>query len=210
MNIRIDLLRDSDRRYQGPVSKLFIMITSAVTVVIALVAMDMYYMFDVSLLERNIQTAQGVADEIQPRYKELGELQASSVKQSKVIDELEGWKNNRIAWHPILVEIRTLTPDTIQLIRVENRDLLLEEKIKKDGVNVKVPYQEFKLHVSGKAYGDDGESTVVNFVQAFSDSDVLRTSIKAATLQSVRRDQKDDTVSRLFDIDASGFKRILE
>ena len=50
MMIRVDILEESEKRYQGPVSHFFILITSVTTIIVILIVLDVYLLFQNSFL----------------------------------------------------------------------------------------------------------------------------------------------------------------
>jgi hypothetical protein len=121
MKLRVNLLKDAEKRYQGPVSIRFLLRTGGIGVgalllIYAVLAIQGQYM-----LRRNLKAAQEEWTRIGPRYEEITKRQAVLNSYKTLLDELNQWgaTNADAQLHRMLLQLQKQIPPSVQLLKVD-------------------------------------------------------------------------------------------
>ncbi len=189
MSFRVNLLNEEEQRREGPIGRKFAIMASAIGggAVLLLLA--------VVLVVRSTSSAQKLKQynqrwvEVEPIHKQLKETQTTVRNRQAVIKELEGWGNSRIPTERLLERLQMLTPEEIQLTRLELRGNYGVERRPANSPDKSPPkvWREYRGMIGGHAYGEKSEDQAVRFVQAITDDSVLAPFFVTVKLQRLQR-----------------------
>jgi Tfp pilus assembly protein PilN len=222
-SLRVNLIRSEERRYQGPVSKRFILLSLG-----GALAAGLFIWAGVGWTQRAETQKELTALEsewalIQPRYN-LAKAKAAQIGQIEEVEkELKLWGATRLQSDKMLEEFASTVPENIQIVRLsifsewsvvrppapppppENTET--RPKPPPPGI----PARKSAMSISGRAAGDDGSDAVVKMVQDLKAAPVLGSVLETIKLNNLLRDvQPDDQSDRSFTIDAPGKLRKLQ
>lgn len=219
MNLRVDFLQQAERRYQGPVSYGFLIVTAVVTVLAAVVLLIGYLWSQNSLLQHNLLLTRRIWQDAEPRYIQLQKAQADLGRCRKLVQELGGWNRSRANWGPLMLALQRMTPARVQLVRMEMRESLALSAAGKPAADAGQPGAEavepqpvrvFKINLSGQVAGEDAEQIVLDFIRELRMLTGAPEDLASVTLQSMQKDQREDTGQRIFEIELAGTERALK
>jgi hypothetical protein len=161
MNLRVDLILESEQRSASLISqKSLIRIVSIVVpvVIIVFMALQVTRLLAVKSEEKAVE-ARWLTTE--PLEKKAGELAGVRRANDALLAELEGWSKSRVRWNEQLVALMTVVPTNIQLteLRIGQTFQVIQDK---------VPARVFAMSLKGMAYGAEAESSVKKLEQIFS------------------------------------------
>jgi hypothetical protein len=227
MSLRIDLMREDEHRYQGPVSRKFIGVAiGAFLGAILLLVLGL-------ILQRNASTRRELAQAendwstLGPRYAEARVKRASFSMCQSYQAELKQWADTRMDWAARLDELQTLIPDSIQLTRIGVRcewsvikapAATVAASEKAEGAEKKpapppdgVPARRYQLSISGRAAGESGGDLALGIVTKLKLVPGYGTNFETIKLQNVLRDSvANDQADRSFSIEGVTTPRKLE
>jgi len=159
MNLRVDLILETEQRSASPVSLNFIIRVVAITLlsVLVLVRLRQY--------ENNLEMIKG-------KHDAYLSLKANMVIKRAVLAECQGWENSRIEWCKVMDAFQRLVPATIQLrdVKVERLNSTVNKK----------PVRLFTINIKGKATTDNAANDVEKLRQ-----DLLKAPEFAGRLKEV-------------------------
>ena len=209
MNDRIDLLKPTERRYQGPVSGRFIAFVSLLLILATTTLVVSYLIFTGLLQERQRVWAKESWAVMEPRYNTLIETRQILREVERLQTELDQWNAVRISWSYVLDEIRDITPANIQFTSIDFRDNLVPREEKpKPGKRVRLA-REVELGISGNSHGPSSESLVIEFIAEMRQIGTTNKVFEVVTLNSMQRVSATENV-RSFVITGLGRERELE
>ena len=154
---RVNLIRKSERRYQGLVSRGFIITacTGIPTMVFALI-FGLLYSQKMSV-GAELQSARTMWKNYEPRLKEYRLEKAGLTTSGKIMGLFDGWVKSRHSFLDLLEEVQDGTPANVQYARLSIR-AGSSEAIYKTAEELKLKYD---LVLSGVAQGEAAENEVI-------------------------------------------------
>lgn len=212
MQYMINLLKDSEQRYEGPVSTRFLVFAGAGFVMVAVSLLIAYVIFLGLVLHANLERSRQTWRNMEPRYNELTELENSFQLASRMEEELRGWERSRTEWHRILLHIQREIPSSIQLVKLEGRDRIEKPAQPQKGESMPDPVSRLQLFLTGRVTGPAGEEEVTRFIRSLLEpTDEQAPSFRTASLVSIQRDRRETTqIVNLFDLDIAGYPRDIQ
>ncbi len=212
MRYTIDLLKEGERRYEGPVSTRFLLVTGAgfgLSVIALVVA---YCIFQGMVIRAQLERYRASWDQMEPRYIELTALRNTVQKAERIREEIEGWGRSGESWHRILLHIQREIPPSIQITRLAGRDPVEFPTRPQRGEPIPDPVRRTQILLSGRVVGAGGEEQVTLFIRALLDTaDEKAPSFRTVSLVSMQRERREtDRMVNIFDIDITGHPRPLQ
>ena len=212
MTPRIDLLNDSERRYQGPVSGRFLTTTAAVSAAAAIALAFALTLYHGLTLGRSLQNARDNWAKLQPRFEKAKAVQADKEALAKYRSELDGWRHARLAWGALLDAAERAVPPTVQLQRIEMRDEVTPPRGPAASTNAPDLLRVFRINIAGRATGAKAEDEVGLFIGRLRDPASGGAVFKAITLLSMQAPGPEarDSGASSFAIECSGKERAVQ
>ena len=220
MKLRVDLLTQEERRYQGPVSLKFAVTIGGITLgSLALITL-LVVVHALLSVRSDLKTARGNWQQIEARYKTVTDKQKAEGENQAVLTELKLWSKQRISWTDLLAELRRIAPASMQFTRLTVRSewafVRPPAKTTSDGKEIPqaaVPARRFFLSLEGRAAGDLADQVVVDFERAWRQSPGFQPLFESVKLQRLVREATSETgrqPDRLFLIEGEFRARKLE
>ncbi len=215
MMLRIDLLRPRERRYQGPVSRRFLVHTGVATAVAVLLLAVGQRAFLAFTLSRSIRSARAAQETLQPFYTRLLKMQSISSGTQRYVNELAGWSRSRLEWNRLMTDLARHVPASIQLLRLDIRDELSVPPLAPPAAGAAPrppdPVRTLQVRLSGRAQGDMAEDAVGRLIQNLKPARGASNSVyRTVTLLSMQRDHRGDVAQSTFEIEITGAERTLQ
>lgn len=177
MSLQIDMLRDEERRYQGPVNPKFVLISTVLAVILLGVIIGGTLMVSKLTSKSQLEMARKEWSRLEPQLKSI-EAEREALKDKKTLigaykkkisQSIDLWS----ALHAIQVE----TPASIQLeyVALKHWDRVYMDENRGDGYN---------LAVSGKVAKSRDESTIIDFKRSLGQSETMNKDFQMFRLVS--------------------------
>lgn len=153
MSLRVDLIYDSERRSGSPVTLKSLLRLLSVGVPLVLLGIVGIAFLNMVRLRAEADILEKQWEGIRPQKEQAEAIRNELLTNTRVVDELEQWRNARIGWYGQLVGLMQHTPRTIQLQRLQllyNMELL----------DNKTPIRKFTMRLGGRAVGGSAERSV--------------------------------------------------
>ena len=205
----LDMLREHERRYEGPVSMRFLAGVGMGAVAAALLLVMAYFLLVESMLLGERTRLQATWDDMQTRYAATRALQQQLAAAERYAEEIDGWERSRSPADRVLLHLQREIPASVQLVRLEWRDAIEPPPRAADRGTEGDPMRRLSVFLSGRVTGAAGEDTVTRLIRRLQEPDDPDAPVfRTATLVSLQRDGRiaNDHVS-VFDLDIAGFPR---
>lgn len=209
MTARIDLLKNSEKRYQGPVSGRFIGFLSIFLLLATVLLTASYALFTMYLRKGQLDWARDSWKFLEPRYNNLIEVRNSNSEIDDLLKELKGWNTSALPTTDLLEEFQRITPENIQFTRLNLRDDMREPKgAPPEGEKI-AAYRICRVGISGLSHGSKSESAVIDFISDLHRAGDTDAFFSAVTLNAMQKEDMSATI-RSFSISAEGKHRDLK
>lgn len=201
MNVHVNLLHVDERRYQGLVSRKFVMLVSvgtAASVLGILGALAVYSFFGE---RQEWKSLHAQWQQTEPRYKSYLSQQQGQGHVKTVVNELNGWNHGRLPQHEFLLNIqRAVAPYPIQLTRLQviGESSLVQQPMPKTpavaATNAPpakppppIPARCWHVTITGRVFGPQGYTDVLAFVAQLQNTAGLAEVWESVRLQNLAR-----------------------
>ena len=203
MNVHVNLLHDDERRYQGLVSRKFILLVSSGLGLGLLVMVGGFAVSSFLGTRQEWNTLQTRWQETGPRYKKYLTKQQEQNRVKAVFGELNGWNHGRLPMAELMLEVqRTVAPYPIQFSRVTvaGETTLVQPPAPKpppadaSATNAPpakppppIPARRWRITISGRVFGERGHTDVVALTEQLQANPRLAELWESVRLQSLTR-----------------------
>ncbi|MFH0908877.1 MAG: hypothetical protein V1929_08950 [bacterium] len=222
MKLRVNLLKDGEARYQGPVSLRFLARVGGGTIIASLLLVVAIAVQRQIMLSRNLKWSQAEWARIGPRYEEIKKKQALLANYKDLLEELQQWGYTNTHWNEMLLELQKNVPDSVQLnrLQVDGSWTFIKPPTppQKAGSTEPrrelpaIPGRQIKLAIAGRVTGDLADEVVVRFTKNLEKARGFDALFDTMKLQRLFRDASDPTktAARQFEIEGQSESRKLQ
>lgn len=198
---RVNLLKKSEQRYQGTVSRRFILISVVVTPILLIAVFSAIKMVQYTGVQADLKAKRSIWENIEPQLALFNEKNQSLTVNRKVLDLFEGWEQSQLPMEEILNGIQQTVPGNIQLTRLSIRGAI-------NGSVYETPQDmelDYTMQVEGQAQGERAETDVWQFLTDLNDSATISSGFETIRLAgSMRQIQRSNgETARTFRIQGS-------
>lgn len=160
--LRINLLLDTERRYQGMVSRRFVLQAVGGLLAAAAVLWIVQLIYDDARDRQSLKTAREQWAQKEPAYKKMSDMEAGIHLMQSHGAELDIWASTRFDLASFVDFLQREVPSTIQIVRFTYEDDFNVPSSKPGEDAPKNPGlgRIFKARVAGQAFGPDARQQV--------------------------------------------------
>jgi hypothetical protein len=196
MNLRVNLILETERRSAGPVQPRTIKRLVVLALAMIPVAAIVLFILSYRNLRRELNQTQAEWKLTQPKYEESLKLKEDLDAQTALLHEITAYKAARIEWGRQLDGLQQVTPPTIQLTALRVTHLMLV-------VTNGIPARTFELRLAGKAAPPRPETSVGALRDALAGRPPFADLVEAVDIPAggFKRDPAGgDPLARVFEI----------
>ncbi|HEY8241056.1 MAG TPA: hypothetical protein VIH35_06400 [Kiritimatiellia bacterium] len=212
MKLRVNLLKDGETRYQGPVSLRFMIRAGGGTIIAIIVLFVVIAVQRQLLLRHNMKWSEGEWTRLGPRYDEIKKKQDMLLNYKGLLEELQQWGYTNASWHEMLIEVGQIVPPSIQLTKLNVHSTWTFIKppappVKPGSteparVMLEIPVRNIKININGRVTGDLADEVVVQFTRNLDNAKGFDELFESLKLQKLYKDNDSTkTASRQFEIE---------
>jgi hypothetical protein len=215
MNAHVNLLHESEQRYQGLVSRKFTFRALLGTLASALLLLGSLALYSFFGERQEWKALKTQWQQVEPHYKRYLLQQQGQGRVKNVATELDGWNRGRLPMNAFLLDIqRVAAPYPIQFARltVMGENTLIQQPAPKrppdaaaDAPAPKppppIPARRWQVSISGRVFGPQGYRDVIAFVNKLQNTPGLAELWESVRLQNLarvtggeRRDEQNFTI----------------
>ncbi len=197
---RVNLLKKSEQRYQGVVSRRFLLVCIVVTPILFITSLSGIKLVQYSSVQSSLKSNREIWVSLEPRLEQYKEERSSLMANKRALELIAGWQGTQVPISELLTEIQGSIPESVQLTRLSIRS--------EPGTPVYTKSADFSKDytfvVQGSAQGERAEDVVIALLK-----DLLKTERMGAVFKSVKlgpmrkRVGKDGQTTQIFRLDGS-------
>lgn len=200
---RVNLLKKSEQRYQGAVSRRFLLVSIVVTPILFITILSGVKLIQYTAVQANLKSSREIWTGLAPRLELYKEEQRSLSANRQALDLIKGWQGTQVAYSKLLGEIQSTVPAGIQLtrlaIRSEPKTAVYE--------NPEEITLDYALTVQGVAEGQRAEDAVISLRKGLLLPKHMGSTFESVKLSSMRkRTGKAGQSMREFRLEGAGTK----
>lgn len=153
MNLRVDLILESEQRSASVVNLKSILRIASICVPVILVVFILSAVVKMMALKSEFNMLEGQMENAVAKQEAAAKLREELATNLNVLNELEGWRNSHIDWHKQLLGLQKEVPKEIQLSALKLSQTL-------DLIESGVAARVFTMVLEGNAVGEDAEYNV--------------------------------------------------
>lgn len=156
---RVNLLKKSEQRYQGMVSRRFIVVSIVLAPILLISLIGGVTLVRYGRIKSELRTKQETWKVREPQLAKFNEEQGILKTNSRILSFFEQWQKSQLPLVVLMDEIQSTVPDNIQFMRMSLRSEV-SEAVYDQPENMAI---EPKLFIDGISQGDHAEVDVIQF-----------------------------------------------
>ncbi len=180
---RVNLLKKSERRYQGVVSRRFIFVSMVVTPIFLIAILSGIKLVQYNGVQANLKASREIWADLEPQLERFQNQQRGLNTNRQAIDLIQGWRNSQVSMEGLLLDIQQTIPEQIQLTRVSVRSEIKTSVYRnKDELDL-----DYRLVLQGVSQGAQAEGMVINLRKNLLKKEHLTATFDSVKLTSMRK-----------------------
>ncbi len=184
MKTSVNLLRKAEERYQGPISRKFIIFGSVCLVAVLLLLVVGTFVMRGYRTRLELSWARERWAGLEPIMQHAGQQQKIVAVNAAALGALEKWKSSRYLLASMLAELRLVAPENIQFTS-------LSVASDRNAPNADAVWN-YTVRLDGRAEGEKLEELVVGFRRLLLTQAAITNAFSAIRLVSFRKDSVGD------------------
>ena len=184
--LRVNLLKKSEQRYQGAVSRRFLTVSLVVAPVMAIAILSGIKLVQYAGVQSELKSSRTLRDSREPRLELFKDENRGLSANRTMLDLFEGWKDSHGSFVQLLDEIQSTVPENIQFTRLSVR-----------GVPAATVYAAtndmgiaYDLVIEGVSAGDRAENEVIDLRKDLLGCGQIGATFSSLKLASLRKSSR--------------------
>lgn len=180
---RVNLLKKSEQRYQGAVSRRFLLSSIVVVPILFVTILSSIKLVQYTAVKSQLTSSQELWAGLEPRLERYKEEQRGLAGNKRGLELISAWQESKVPLSQLLNEIQDTVPEGVQLQRMAIRcDLKKSVYDKPEDFAL-----DYALTVQGVAQGDRAEDAVISMVKALLEPATMGATFDSVELGSMRK-----------------------
>lgn len=190
MSVRINLLKESEKRRVGLTNSTTMLRFSCFGIVAVLICVVIVAASGRVVVNADLSRMQAKWNDDEALYVELVQLQDELAEKQELVKELDAWRGASIRWSAPLRSLVGMVPDMIQLTRLNvfGSVLSVDKRAKGDSANALVRSSD--MTIDGRIDGEKGDEVVVKFVESVGQSASFGSLLDTIRLRDLQIDRQ--------------------
>lgn len=182
---RVNVLKKNEQRYQGAVSRRFIMVSIVATPILLIAVLSGIKLVQYTGVQSELKTNREIWKTLEPQLSLFNKEKKGLADNRKMLSLFEGWQNTQIPVIDLLDGIQDAVPANIQFTRLSLRSDITRT-IYGSAEDMTLAY---KLIVEGLSQGDLAEADVIRFQRQLISRKVVASTFDSINLTAMRKRQ---------------------
>lgn len=182
---RVNLLKKSEQRYQGMVSRRFVLVSMVATPILLIAALSGIKLVQYTGVQSELKASREIWKTLEPKLALFNEEKMGLADHRQILSLFEGWRASQAPVIELLEGIQDSVPDNIQFTRLSLRSdftRALYETADDMALN-------YKLVIEGLSQGDMAESDVIHLQRELLACEVVESAFESIKLTAMRKRQ---------------------
>lgn len=183
---RVNLLKKNEQRYQGAVSRRFIMVSLVITPIVLVAVLSTVKLVQYTGIQAQLKASRAIWVDLEPRVELYKSEQSGLTANRKIMDVLDSWKRAQGSFALLLDEIRDDVPENIQISHLSIRGTLASS-LYAEPEDAAINYS---MSIEGVSQGDLAEKQVIRLQKDLLDSKHVSSAFATLKLASMRKNSR--------------------
>lgn len=194
---RVNLLRKSEQRYQGAVSRRFMTISIVVTPILLIAVLSGIKLVQYAGVQSDLKASKEIWVRLEPKLALFNEENHGLAANRQVLTLFEGWQKSQLPMVALMDEIQATVPGNVQFSRFVLRSEVAPG-VYESAEEMKL---DFRLQIDGTSQGERAEEDVWRFHKDLLITRGVGEAFDAVDLTNMRkRESRDGLTLREFRI----------
>lgn len=180
---RVNLLKRSERRYQGAVSRRFTLVSLIITPILFIAVISGVKLIQYSSVQSDLKASREIWHTLEPRLAVAREQQRGLKDNRQALDLIHGWQESQVSMQGLLLDVQQSIPENVQLTRISIRSAV-KASIYRDVDELNLIY---RLVLQGVSQGEQAEDAVINLRRSLLNRENLSAIFDSVKLISMRK-----------------------
>lgn len=180
---RVNLLKKSEQRYQGVVSRRFFLVSIVVTPILFITILSGVKLVQYTAVQSNLKSSREIWSNINPRLNLYTEERRSLSANQRALELITSWQGTQVDYSKLLGEIQVAVPAAIQLTRLAIRS----EPKTSVYENPEFFSMDHTLTIQGVAEGERAEDAVIGLRKGLLEPEYMGSTFESIKLSSMRK-----------------------
>ncbi len=190
MSVRINLLKESEKRRVGLASSAAILRFACFGTVAVLLCIVVVAASGRVVVNADLSRMQAKWDDDEALFVELTQLQDELGEKQELVKELDAWRGANIRWSEPFRALVSMVPDMIQLTRINVLGSILSSDKPAKGGSSKELVRCSDMTIDGRIDGEKGDEVVVKFVERVGQSASFGRLLETIRLRDLQMDRQ--------------------
>ena len=180
---RVNLLKKSECRYQGAVSRRFMLVSIVVTPILFIAVLSGVKLIQYGGVQADLKASREIWNTLEPRLATSVDQQRGLKTNRQAIGLINGWQESQVRMEELLLDIQEAIPEHVQLMRISIRSdakSTLYREVDELGLN-------YRLALQGVSQGEQAEDAVINLRRDLLKKEYLSSIFDSVKLTSMRK-----------------------
>ena len=197
---RVNLLKKSEQRYQGMVSRRFVLVSIVATPILLIAVLSGIKLVQYTGVQSELKASREIWKSLEPKLALFNEEKKGLVDHRQILSLFEGWRTSQAPVIELLGGIQGSVPENIQFTRLSLRSVLTQA-VYGTAEDMALDY---KLVIEGLSQGDMAESDVIHLQRELLACEVVESAFESIKLTAIRKRQDaNGTTMREFRLEGS-------
>ena len=200
---RVNLLKKSECRYQGAVSRRFMLVSIVVTPILFIAVISGVKLIQYGGAQVDLKASREIWSRLEPRLAIALDQQRGLKANRQAINLINGWQESQVSMEALLLDIQNAIPANVQLTRISIRSDVKASRYREAdelGLN-------YRLALQGVSQGEQAEDAVISLRRDLLEKECLSAIFDSVKLTSMRkRSGADGENMREFSLEGLGTK----
>lgn len=180
---RVNLLNKNEQRYQGAVSRRFMLVSLVITPIMLVAVLSSIKLIQYSGVKSQLTSSEEIWEDLEPRLALYKAENQGLVANKKVMDLFDSWKESQGSFVQLLEEMQETVPENVQFSRLSIRGSQVSAAYA-NPVDTTINYE---LVIEGISQGERAENQVIDFRKELLTGERMASTFSDIKLSSLRK-----------------------
>jgi len=190
---RVNLLKKSEQRHQGAVSRRFVLVSIVATPILLIAVLSGIKLVQYAGVQSDLKASREIWRKMEPRLASFKMEKKGLTDNSQLLSLFEAWKASQVPVIQLLDGIQDSVPDNIQFTRLSLRSDL-KQSVYKTADDMALNYT---FSIDGLTQGDRAESDVIRLQRDLLACEVVASTFDTIKLTSMRKRKSGQQLTML-------------
>jgi len=188
---RVNLLKKSEQRYQGAVSRRFILVSAVVSPILLIAVLSGIKLVQYGGIQSDLKANREIWKSLEPKLQLFNKQNQSLQANKQILSLFEGWQESQLPLVDMMGQVQDVVPYNVQFTRFSLRGEISPG-------TYETPEQmalDYKMLIEGIAQGERAEEDVWRFHRELLDSTTVAASFDTVDLADMRKQRRGSGVN---------------